>query len=512
MKLIYLEEPLLKFGKDQIAHDPHDGLTLFGPFEPFGPYSIKAGLVGPTECLQIYSDYVNILNQPIFSEKRIYGLTKPDDVARPSYPGFSAVFGVEWNSRPEIFRPIDINAIEYFAKEKIRKKRVNQLVNLYIKEIKAVHSKEDVALNVWIIVVPHSVYVRCRPASYGRDLASGTVDFINRHKAGQIDLKFPGEEGYAEDVISLGDPSNDFHNLLKARLIQEKIQIPAQIFVENTLKFRDKYRNIEFPPNMKAHLAWTQSTTLYYKLGKLPWKLSDIREGVCYIGLIFKKVGQGRSACSAAQMFLRDGDGTVFRGNIGLWATSEGEFHLGKKDAKELVGLALDDYHEKRDEYPQELFIHGRARFSFEEWEGFQEAVLERSNVTTLVGVVIKESHELKLFRDAEDQPNEYGALRGLALLISDRKGYLLTRGFIPQLSTATSLEVPNPISVEITHGDASLQTVLMDILSLTKLNYNACIYGDGLPVTLKFSDRIGSILVATDSWVSDQRQFKYYI
>ena len=33
--------------------------------------------------------------------------------------------------------------------------------------------------------------------------------------------------------------------------------------------------------------------------------------------------------------------------------------------------------------------------------------------------------------------------------------------------------------------------------MSLTKLNYNACIYGDGLPVTLKFADSIGEILTA---------------
>ena len=37
----------------------------------------------------------------------------------------------------------------------------------------------------------------------------------------------------------------------------------------------------------------------------------------------------------------------------------------------------------------------------------------------------------------------------------------------------------------------------LLYILGLTKLNYNACIYGDGEPVTLRFSDTIGDILTA---------------
>lgn len=32
-KFHYLGEPLLLFGHDQLAEDPHDGLALFGPAE-----------------------------------------------------------------------------------------------------------------------------------------------------------------------------------------------------------------------------------------------------------------------------------------------------------------------------------------------------------------------------------------------------------------------------------------------------------------------------------------------
>ena len=40
-------------------------------------------------------------------------------------------------------------------------------------------------------------------------------------------------------------------------------------------------------------------------------------------------------------------------------------------------------------------------------------------------------------------------------------------------------------------------QVVLRDVLALTKLNYNACIYGDGIPVTLRFADAVGDVLTA---------------
>ena len=37
----------------------------------------------------------------------------------------------------------------------------------------------------------------------------------------------------------------------------------------------------------------------------------------------------------------------------------------------------------------------------------------------------------------------------------------------------------------------------MADVLALTKLNYNTCIYGDGVPMTLRFADAVGEILTA---------------
>ncbi len=73
-------------------------------------------------------------------------------------------------------------------------------------------------------------------------------------------------------------------------------------------------------------------------------------------------------------------------------------------------------------------------------------------------------------------------------------------------------MEVPNPIYIEINKGDANIIQVMKDILALTKLNYNACIYADGEPVTLRFADKIGEILTASTSIKAPPLAFKYYI
>ena len=172
----------------------------------------------------------------------------------------------------------------------------------------------------------------------------------------------------------------------------------------------------------------------------------------------------------------------------------------------------MSSYKNNKKENPKEIFIHGRARFNHNEWEGFREAVEEISKDINLVGVVIKESGKLKIFREVANQDCKYGNLRGLGLIVNPNEGFLWTRGFVPRLNTSTSLEIPNPLRVQIVKGEGKIFQVLQDILALTKLNYNACIYGDGLPVTLRFSDQIGSILTAIDDLENELLPFKYYI
>ena len=49
-------------------------------------------------------------------------------------------------------------------------------------------------------------------------------------------------------------------------------------------------------------------------------------------------------------------------------------------------------------------------------------------------------------------------------------------------------------------NGEADIETVLKDIMRLTKLNYNNCTFADGLPITLKFASKVGDILTTLPS------------
>ena len=109
----------------------------------------------------------------------------------------------------------------------------------------------------------------------------------------------------------------NFHNQLKARLLESKAL--TQIIRESTIAPEDFPDRFDRPARnmhtMQASVAWNISTAVFYKCGGRPWKISGIREGVCYIGIVFKQLPNNsdlRNACCAAQMFLDSGDGVVF--------------------------------------------------------------------------------------------------------------------------------------------------------------------------------------------------------
>jgi hypothetical protein len=118
----------------------------------------------------------------------------------------------------------------------------------------------------------------------------------------------------------------------------------------------------------------------------------------------------------------------------------------------------------------------------FGEYSGAEAAPAE----TNVVGVKIRDDLSMKLFKKG-DTP----VLRGTAFMRNDRQAALWTCGWTPRLGTYPGVEVPNPLSVEICRGESSIEVVLNDIMALTKLNSNACLFADGSPITLKFANAV---------------------
>jgi hypothetical protein len=253
-------------------------------------------------------------------------------------------------------------------------------------------------------------------------------------------------------------------------------------------------------------LTWNLTTTAFFKAGGRPWKLAEVRPGVCYIGLVFKINSLdpvAGNACCGAQMFLDSGDGLVFKSTGSWYSQDRKEFHLTRGGATDLISRVVSAYYDLHGKAPSEIFVHGRKRFSAVEWAGFKEGAPD----SNIVCVRISRSQEMKLYR-----PTKTPVIRGSTFFLGEGRSLLWTAGYIPELATYPGREVPNPLLVEISRGDADMSNVLRDVMGLTKVNFNACIFSDGLPVTLRFAEAVGEILTAAPQNDGPPLPFRHYI
>lgn len=498
--LKYIDEPSLTFGNGQTAIDPRDGLLLFGPFDQKRIKGVKnIGIIGPKKLRGELVDYLHKLHLPINNAD--------ENIARPNFPGIEAVFGISINFDNIINIDVRVTDIAKYLNYTDSYQRVHNLVNLYVTPLIKYTEEEEIPVDVWFVVIPEDIYKLCRPNSKVQKSENNIKIGLSpeERNSQQLNMFFQEENDRLREAYEF---EVNFHNQLKAKILSSKIV--TQIIRESKFAYEKIYtqRQVEEERKFDTAKAWNISNTLYYKLGGLPWKLGEVRNGVCYLGLVYKKTvsnNNDKNACCAAQMFLDSGDGMVFRGNVGpWWNPSTKEFHLSEKDAYEMISLSLEAYYDRFNNYPNEIFVHAKTYFDDTEWSGFEDAVSGKSKI---IGVRIREDNTFKLYRQ-----NQYCIPRGTMLQYDDHKAYLWTKGFIPRFKTQIGLETPNPIDIAITRGHANIDVVCKDILSLTKLNYNACIYGDGAPVTLKFADSIGEILTAGKDIKTGVLPFKHYI
>jgi hypothetical protein len=497
-----LEEPWLEFRYKQKVIDPKVGLTIFGPQDTDSrshPKNISYGVIGTKVGIELAENFFKCIQNVIISKM-------PSENPRlwPAFPGFEAVFHSSLPDKPTRSFEIDSEQLITASTNLDANKRAFDVVNKYLEGIKHI-TKPDDPLDVIICTVPDIVYQNCRPKSYVKEGIGERISFKVRKErtGGQIDL-------LSSYDVAPYKYSVDFRRQLKARAMEERIEPPIQILLESTLKEDEQVSRFDLVGKSPlSDRAWNICTTLFYKAGGKPWRLSTARKGVCYVGIVFRKndpAVANKTACCAAQMFLDDGDGVVIRGEIGPWYSPEnGQFHLTRKAAKELLTKVLNTYIDLEGKPLREIFLHYRAFIGLKEFEGFRSACPPNANLFCVR--IRQEPGDIRLYREGT-RP----ILRGTFLELNPSRGYLWTSGFKSFLGTYDGWEIPVPLRIDLQYGNADITQIAKDILGLTKLNYNECKYGDSNPVTIGFSDAVGEILVSNPTIKKPSPKFKYYI
>ncbi|MBM4033551.1 MAG: hypothetical protein FJ291_17450 [Planctomycetes bacterium] len=460
----YLGEPKLEFADSRLHVDPKLGISRFGPksFSPrrHHPDVIHLGFIGTAESMATAREWVRKCSAGVAGDDK-----------HPEFPGFMSdrgffselQFDDDWNAQ------LCQAEVEGVLETRPSRMRFDALLGLLERKLGLLSTKDQPPTCI-VLALPDVLYAKCRVTNY-RD-------------------------------PHLGDVHRDLRRAFKA--LAMKYRIPTQLVRQQTVDGRER--------DHPSKVAWNFFTGLYFKAGGAPWGPTGLTPGTCYLGIAFyRSLGSTNPLVhtSLVQAFDEHGNGLVLRGPDFNWNSREKGTrspHLNAERAERILTIALDRYRDEMQQTPQRVVVHKSSVYWPEERIGFKAVLGRRVSRFDLLSLDTRQSF-VRLLTTAS-----YPPLRGTRFTIGD-KDYLYTTGFIADLGQFHSLHVPSPIRVADHIGqDTSRETLLREVLVLTKMNWNSSRLGGKSPITLRFSDLVGEIMQEIPPERDPLPQFKFYM
>lgn len=500
-----IPEPLLAFGGQHHHVDPKTGLALYGPYSLKGQReppltSIKVGIVGPPAMVADAEQWLNACQGMMTNDGSVPFLY-------PHFPGFNRehpfqcdlMFGETWNETIPNLDPI-LKVLNFYE-------RIKQVVKQYVGAIEVLAGRQP-SPDVIMCCIPQDVIDLCTV----KISKTGEVRRIKRSPAEKKALKKAQIPLFKEMDPTMGvEGEEEGHENLRRGLKAEVMQynIPTQLVWPRTLKLIDDKDNSRKNRSQDvATRSWNFTTGLYHKAGGSPWRLTEIDPSVCFVGIsFFREILEQNPMMrtSMAQAFTAAGDGYVLRGNSFEWNESMGASpHLDSNGAASLIRDVLDLYkRQNRESLPSRIVVHKSSRFWDDELAGFKDAceIVPRKDFVALGG------RDIQFYRTGD-----YPPVRGTFVKFSDTNFLLYTNGYIPYLRTYPGARVPKPLEILEHHGDSPWNTILQEIMALTKMNWNTADFSCSVPVTIAFSRRIGEILAELPEGCPINQEYRFYM
>ncbi len=482
----YSAEPELAFGGKALCVDPRTGLAAYGPYsrtDPTRRQTIRLGIVGPGDAID---RAVSLLER--FSQ-RIDQADKVDAVLHPPFPGLNAgdPFQVEIVSHSVWRRPLKSADVKLVEGDPDFKSRISRLLTAVLTEIRALNAL-DSGPDVVIVAMSQKLEELCRVGigKYEQEQPEPSDDEDEDNSPDILEELEPESSGSAdaeEDSVPDDEGARSFRRGLKAQCLD---LLPTQLLWHRTLAGTRGVQDL-------ATRAWNLSVALLYKAQIIPWRLSDVLEGSCFVGISFFHDDEASSSTlrtSVAQAFTERGEGFVLQGESFDWDPRkqlEKSPHLGRDNARKLLERVLKVYTDQLGgQSPRKVVLHKSSRYTIEERAGFEDALQK----IPYYGMLTIQRRGIFCLR-----PGNKPTLRGTIVDFGDKRGLVYTIGYVPFLRCYPGFRIPQPLEVLENWGSMPFREVAEDILKLTKLNWNTAAFNCRDPITLAFARRVGEIL-----------------
>ena len=514
-----LEEPKLVFGDEQQDPDPKVGLHNFGPYslkdESRHPQRIRLGLVGSghtTGACRLWLSRIEKPIDPVVKSRK--------QVTR--FPGFAQDVGL-FNSSfvvdPACVRTLSRNEIDAVVSTVDRRRAFELGLELVLGQVQLI--AEDHNPDVIIVALPQRLYDVCRAVGGPRD-RSGRVQLTPAERALQrlARKQQASSQGLLfEDLFRVDAEEQllyrNFRRALKARVM--RWGVPIQIMRARSFFDESPCPTLEEKiAGLRRHAvqepatrAWNFCSAMYFKAKGIPWRLSRIPNGTCFVGISFFRhdtVTNPHTHTSLGQVFTDQGDALVIRGESFQWdVAKQGSPHLSQAHATKLIEGVVSMYKTHLRTPPNRLVVHKSSRYTAAEREGFLRGI--RSADVTYYDFVALYPRGIRLFREGT-----YPPVRGTLVRIPEGGELLYTMGYIPELDTYPKGHVPNPLEIIERVGDSDLRTIAEEILGLTKLNWNSADFAGAYPITLRFSREVGNVLTELGDEQDPHPHYRFYV
>jgi hypothetical protein len=484
MKARVLDEPALEFRAGNRHEDPRYGIVQFGPADAdtdTAPRRVTVGIVGSARAVEGLRRWLDKCASPIGRK-----VPKPgQENLFIEFPGFNVDSGflAELVHSDGLVREIANSDIRRLAAG-ASAEAVERTASSYADEAR---SLSEVGQCQAIFVI--------RPEE---------LDTADMTDGGPID---ENEEEEKDEATHSEDDSSSFHDIIKAKSLG--LSCPVQVIREETWTGkRPANSKREGSLQDEASRAWNLFTALYYKAGGTPWRLprSSTDLVTCYVGVSFYRTRDGSSLHTAvAQIFNQRGDGVVVRGGQASVSKDDRQPHLSVGDSKKLVIDALTEFKLVHKHMPARLVVHKSSAFNCAEREGFG-AGAEEKDLSQLELIWVQKDGGPRLFRSGQLPP-----LRCSVLELQHDAILVYTRGSIPFFRTYPGLYVPSPILLR-SLGDVDLVNAAVEVLGLSKMNWNNAQLDEREPLTLRTARRVGSILKHVASDQPFATRYAYYM
>src|SRR5579883_1639874 len=195
---ILLEEPRLEFRYEQFLEDPHDGLSLFGPYGmevSSHPMSLTIGAIGTPDGLQDFTRWCRAARGPVYPGEAL------DPHLWPVFPGFEAAFCSDLPREPAWSCELDLEKLKQQSMLRDPSKRAAGVVEEYLAAIKKTEKREE-PFGVLVCVVPDFVWKHCRPESFVPGaIGEGVSKRENSGPAGSLTFSMSTTRKYTRTLL-----------------------------------------------------------------------------------------------------------------------------------------------------------------------------------------------------------------------------------------------------------------------------------------------------------------------